>query len=251
MTSISARIIKVVLPIITQIACIQIVQYAPIIAGRHSAAAASVRDLKPPSDQDAILDFVVGLNVSPQVPTVYERTTIMVEGGYSVEIVELFDETRNIRGSVGNRNMTLEGIFGPKAGLANRITVRATVRLRGYSGEKTLRRTIEIRNISPEIWTRAESQGSITLSVHLDVPVRPENNLAADEIEQQRAKIKLAQDRLLEALDEASYKLVRRFDVTPGCTLELKPAALWVLDRLPNVLRVSDDEGSLIYRRVQ
>jgi hypothetical protein len=236
---------------VAQIAGIQIFQFAPLIVGSHEAEAASIRELKPLPDQDAILNFEVGLKVSPQVPTIYERTTIMVEAGYSVEIVELFDETRNIRGSLGNRSMTLEGIFGPKTGLANRITVRATVRLRGYPGAKTLRRSIEIRNISPEIWTRAESQGSITLSVHLDVPFRPENDLAAGEIEQQRAKIKLAQDRLLEALDGANYKLVRRFDVTPGCTLELTPAALWVLDRLPNVLKVSDEEGSIIYRRVQ
>ena len=217
--------------------------------GPSNVRAASITEAQPLPDQDAVLDFVVGLNVIPQMPTLYDRTTIAIVAGYSVEIVELFDETRGLRGSTGNRSMTLEGIFGPKTGLANRITVRATVRLRGQPGEKTIRRTIEFRNVPPEVWTRAENQGSIVLIVHLDVPVKPELDLSPEEKEEQRAKVISAQDQLLTALEGTDYKLIRRFEVTPGCTLELKPAALSVLDRLPYVLKVSEEEGTFILRR--
>jgi hypothetical protein len=51
---------------------------------------------------------------------------------------------------------------------------------------------------------------------------------------------------LLAALEGTEYKIIRRFDVIPGFALDAGPRALAVLDRLPNVVKVSEDMSHII-----
>ena len=130
-----------------------------------------------------------------------------------------------------------EKLFGPKNGLTDRITVRATIRLSQPPGEKIIRKTILLRNVPPEVWLKAETQGVIYVTVLLDVPTKPEQHLSGEQIQ----AIASAQNELLAALAGTEHEIIRRFEFIPGLLLKVGPKALAVLERLPRVVKVTEE----------
>jgi hypothetical protein len=126
------------------------------------------------------------------------------------------------------------------------MTIRAVIRVRGLPGEKIVRKTVRFRTVPLELLTKAEARGSIGVVVELDAPVNAKSSLGGNALSLQREAASRAQDQLLAALEGTGYKLIRRFDVMAGCHIEASPRALAVLDRLPNVLKVSEDMSHII-----
>jgi hypothetical protein len=198
-------------------------------------------------EQDATFEIGISLEASPSTPTAYDRTSVALNTALlPLELVEMVDETRGIQAKGVGLHTRLDRLFGSKSGLTDNITIRAVVRVRGQPGEKILRKTVWFRTVPPEIMTKAEARGSIGVVVELDPPRNPEASLSQNVMLVQRQTISQAQDELLAALEGTEYKLIRRFDVIPGCALEASPRALAVLDRLPNVIKVSEDMSHII-----
>jgi hypothetical protein len=198
-------------------------------------------------DQDATFDIGIALRgTSP--PTTYERTSVgLFDTPLPVEILEMFDETRGIRAkSTGRGDTRLDHLFGPKAGLTDHVTIRAMVRVRGQPGEKIIRTTVWFRTVPLELLAKAEARGSLGVVVELDAPVNAEASLTGDALSMQREAAARAQDRLLAALEGTEYKVIRRFDVIAGCHIDASPRSLAVMDRLPYVLKVSEDMSHII-----
>lgn len=198
-------------------------------------------------EQDATFEISINLEASPATPTTYDRTSVGLNTSlFPLELVEMVDETRGIQAKWVGLHTNLARLFGSKSGLTDHMTIRAVVRVRGQPGEKILRKTVWFHTVSPEIMTKAEARGSIGVVVELDVPNKSEASLNEDAILLQQQTISQAQDELLAALEGTEYKVIRRFDVVPGFALDASPRALAVLDRLPNVLKVSEDMSHII-----
>jgi hypothetical protein len=220
-----------------------------VLAGFDSRQPRADQNISKPgiNDQDdATFEISVSLWVRPSSPTTYDRTAVGVTTPLPLELVDMVDETRNIQARSLGRVTRLDQLFGPKSGLTDHMTIRAVVRVRGVPGEKIVRKTVWFHTVTPEIMQKAETKGSISVVVELDVPNKPEAGLSPEAILVQRRSISQAQDDLLAALEGTEYKLIRRFDVIPGCALDASPRALTVLDRLPNVVKVSEDYSYII-----
>lgn len=194
-------------------------------------------------DQQPQVETDVVLKVLPETPATYERTTLVIMSVTPNKVAfdglqEITDETRGIRAWIyAGTSLSLASLFGPKNGLTDHMTVRATVRLSHPRGEKIIRKTILLRNVPSEIWLKAETQGVVQVIVQLDVPTRPEQQ-SRDEKDQ---AIAAAQQELLAALAGTEYVVIRQFKFTPGLVLAVGPAALAVLDRLSLVLNVTEE----------
>jgi hypothetical protein len=197
------------------------------------------------AEQRASFQIKVSIKTQPGQPTTYDRTRILLETvpQFSLEIVEVRDETRGLTSKYNGTDINLTNLFGPKTGLTDHITVSAIVRLSRQPGEAVVRRTIFLRNVLPELLQKAETQGTVRIAVQLDTPVRPEASLNEQGIETQRKAIRDSQDLLISALEGAEFKVIRRFEFVPGFVLDVGPKALSLLDRLPQVFTVNEEHS--------
>lgn len=235
----------------SSIECILAVVLVAVVAPRSVSAARANFAVKgsdsgaraDDAEQRASFQIKVSIKTQPGQPTTYERTRILLETmpQFSLEIVEVRDETRGLTSKYNGTDINLTNLFGPKVGLTDHITVSAIVRLGRQPGEAVVRRTIFLRNVLPELLQKAEIQGTVRVNVQLDIPVRPEASLSEEAIETQRKSIRDSQDRLISALEGAEFKVVRRFEFVPGFVLDVGPKALSLLDRLPQVLTVNEE----------
>ena len=228
------------------LACFFAFQVDRLVAATQSDS--TIQDIhtdakKSVSDFSANFPIKVSIKTKPETPTIYERTRINLETypQFSVEVVEVRDETRGIASKYNGTDISLENLFGPKTGLTDHVTISAIVRLNRQPGEAIVRRSILLRNVLPELRHKVESQGPLRVNVQLDVPVKPEATLSEEAIAAQRKSVNDSQDRLINALAGTDYKIVRRFEFVPGFVLEVGPKSLALLDRQPQILTVTEE----------
>jgi hypothetical protein len=196
-----------------------------------------------PPDLNAVFLMTVSLIVKPEIPTSYDRTSIALESSpqMNFEVVEIRDETRGIKAKFQGKSASLETMFGPKNGLSDRIVVNALVRIPGQPGEKTVRKTIRLRNVPPEIWHNAERRGRVRIHVQLDSLAEGLGVGRIEDAAARREAITKAQDDLITKLAGTEYKILRAFPSDSGFLLEAGPSALAVLDGLPEVIKIKEE----------
>ena len=94
--------------------------------------------------------------------------------------------------------------------------------------------------IDAKTWSKVQDKGTVRVIVSLNVPYRPERELAPDVIVTQRQAIAEAQDKLVAELDATTHKVNRRF-TTGGIALLVGSDALAILERSELVKKVAED----------
>lgn len=201
------------------------------------------------ADQDATFQLTVRLIVKPERPTSYDQTWISIESNpqMSFEVVEIRDETRGLRTQFKGNSATLETLFGPKNGLTDSIVISALVRIPRQSGEKIVRKTIQLRNVPPEVWQNVERHGRVRINVQLDYVPKISGVLDLNDDAIRRELISGAQNDLLLSLAGTDYKVLRWLESDASLLLEAAPDALAVLDRLPQIIKIKEE---VIMRRL-
>jgi hypothetical protein len=125
--------------------------------------------------------------------------------------------------------------------------VSALVRIPRQPGEKTIQKTIYLRNVPLEIWYNAERRGRVRIEVQLDLSPKAVGVANIQDAAARQEAMTNAQDDLVSKLAGTDYKILRAFESDGRILLEAGPSALAVLDRLPEVMKIKEDVNARLF----
>ena len=98
------------------------------------------------------------------------------------------------------------------------------------------------QKVPKRIWDTARAEGSVRVLIALDVPWKPHPDLNSPEVRQQKIDIAAAQDQLLAELSGTNYKVIGRWEFTPGMALQVDSSVLPTLEKSKIVKSVTEDK---------